>query len=73
MPTLTISYTTDVERLAYAQAIAYASEILQLGLQAPDGHVLDACEALTLSKGQDFLRASLAGAVQARIDALEKK
>ena len=39
----------------------------------PDGGVLDACEALMLSKGQGFLRESLAGAVQARIVAIEKK
>ena len=73
MPTLTISYTTDAERKAYERAIAYAAEMLQLGLEAPEGRVLDACEALTLSKGQDFLRASLGEAVQARIDVIEKK
>ena len=45
MPTLTISYTTDAERKAYERAIAYAAEMLQLGLEAPEGRVLDACEA----------------------------
>ena len=73
MPTLTIVYETEAERQAYERAIAYAGEILELGLGAAEGTVLDACEALTLSKGQDFLRASLAGAVQARIAAVEKK
>jgi len=44
-----------------------------LGLSAPDGSVLDACEALTLSRGRDFLREALTGAAQARIDDVEKK
>jgi hypothetical protein len=73
MPTFTVSYATEAERRAYERAIAFAGEVHALGLGAPDGSVLDACEALTLSKGRDFLRETLAGAAQARIDALEKK
>ena len=73
MPTLTITYKTDAERQAYERAIAFVAEIHQLGLQAPDGRVLDACEAFTLSNGRDFLRETLAGAAQAWIGAIEKK
>jgi hypothetical protein len=73
MPTFTVTYTTEAERRAYEQAIAFAAEMYALGLNAPDGSVLDACEALTLSKGRDFLRETLAGAAQARIDDIEKK
>jgi hypothetical protein len=73
MPTITISYTTEAERQAYERAIAFVAEIHALGLSAPDGSVLDACEALTLSKGRDLLRQTLTGAAQARIDDIEKK
>ena len=73
MPTFTVSYTTEAERRAYERAIAFAAEMHALGLNAPDGSVLDACEALTLSKGRDFLRETLAGVAQARIDDVEKK
>lgn len=73
MPTFTVSYSTEAERLAYERAFAFVAEMHALGLNAPDGSVLDACEALTLSKGRDFLRATLAGAAQARIDDIEKK
>jgi hypothetical protein len=73
MPTFTIAYTTEAEKQAYERAIAFVAEMHALGLSAPDGSVLDACEALTLSKGRDFLRETLSGAAQARIDAIEKK
>jgi hypothetical protein len=73
MPTLTIRYETPEELRDYERAIAFVAEMRQLGLQAPHGGVIDACEALTLSKGQDFLRDTLAAAVQARVDDVEKK
>lgn len=59
MPTLTINYTTESERIAYERAIAFVAEMNQLGLQAPAGGVLDACEGLALSQGRDFLQATL--------------
>lgn len=73
MPTLTISYTTPEERRAYEQAIAFVAEMHHLGLVAPHGGVIDACEGLALSAGRDLLRDTLAAAVQARIDGVEKK
>lgn len=73
MPTLTISYSTPEERLAYERAIAFVGEMHQLGLDAPHGGAIDACEALALSAGRDLLRDTLAAAVQARIDGAEKK
>lgn len=73
MPTFTVTYATEEERRAYERAVAFVAEIHDLGLNAPDGSVLDACEALTLSKGRDLLRQTLAGAAQARIDDVEKK
>ena len=66
MPTLIISYETPEERRDYERAIAFVAEMRQLGLRAPHGGVIDACEALALSKGQDLLRDTLVAAVQAR-------
>lgn len=73
MPTFTVSYNSEAERRAYERAIAFVAEMHALGLSAPDGTVIDACEGLVLSKGRDFLRETLAGAAQARIDGVEKK
>lgn len=73
MPTLTITYETPEERRDYERAIAFVAEMRQLGAQAPAGRVLDACEDFSLTRGQDFLREALAGAVQARVDDAEKK
>jgi hypothetical protein len=73
MPSLTINYTTDSERLSYERAIAFVAEMNRLGLQAPAGGVLDACEGLALSQGRELLQATLADAVQARVEQAEKK
>jgi hypothetical protein len=72
MPTLTITYETPEERRDYERAIAFVAEMHQLGLTAPQGGVIDACEALCLSKGRDSLRETLAGAVAARVRDVEK-
>lgn len=73
MPTLTITYHTPEERRNIEQAIAFVREMQELGLQAPHGGVIDACEAVCLDKGRDLLREVLAGAVAARVGAVEKK
>jgi hypothetical protein len=73
MPTLTIHYATDAERLAYERAIAFVAEMHRLGLQAPDRDVINACEGLALDQGRKLLQDTLAAAVQARVDDLEKK
>jgi hypothetical protein len=73
MPTLSITYDTPEERRDYERAIAFVAEMRQLGLQAPHGGVIDACEAVALSKGHDLLRDTLVGAVQARVADVEKK
>lgn len=72
MPTLTIEYTTDAERLHYERAIAYVHEMLQLGATAAPGTVLDTCERFALDQGRQLLRDQLQAAVQTRADA-EKK
>lgn len=73
MPEFTVTYSTPEERRDIERAIAFVAEMRQLGLQAPHGKVIDACEEMALTKGRDFLRDSLAGAIEARISDVEKK
>ena len=73
MPTLTIEYRDENERLALEQAIAYVADLGQLALDAPEGTVLDACEGLALDKGRALLRSTLAAALHRRIDLAEQK
>ena len=72
MPTLTIEYTTDAERLDLERAIAYFAEMRRVGATAPYGTVMSACEQLALGAGRQLLRDHLASAVQARADAQKK-
>jgi hypothetical protein len=73
MPTLTIEYRDDAERLALEQALAYFTQLRQVAAAAPDGTVLAACEELALRDGRALLRTTLAAAVQARVAAAEQK
>jgi hypothetical protein len=73
MPTLTIEYRDDNERLALEQAIAYIAQLRQCAYDAPDGTVLPACEKLALQQGRAFLRSTLAAALQGRIQHAEQK
>jgi hypothetical protein len=73
MPTLTIEYRDDDERLALEQAIAYVRDLHRLALDAPAGAVLDACEGLALDRGRALLRSTLAAALQGRGAAAERK
>jgi hypothetical protein len=71
MPTLTIEYQTEAERLILEQAIAYVSSMQQLAANAPYGTVIDACEQLALTQGRKLLRDNLAAALQARADTID--
>jgi hypothetical protein len=73
MPTLTIEYTTEAERLQYERAIVYVQELNRLGATAAPGTVLDTCERFALERGRELLRDNLADTVQARIDSAPKK
>jgi hypothetical protein len=73
MPTLTIAYRDDAERLALEQAIAYVAQLRQVAQDAPDGSVLAACEQLALAQGRALLRSTLAAALEGRIAAGEQK
>jgi hypothetical protein len=69
MPTLTIEYTTDIERIELERAIAYVQEMRRLGATAAPGTVLDACETFALDRGRQLLRDNVAATVQVRADA----
>jgi hypothetical protein len=73
MPTLTIEYRDENERLALEQAIAYIAQLRQLALTAPDGTVLAACEQRALADGRALLRSTLAAALHSRIEAAQQK
>jgi hypothetical protein len=73
MPTLTIEYRDEHERLALEQAIAYINDLRQLAVEAPAGTVLDACEGLALDKGRAMLRSTLAAALGSRVALAEQK
>jgi len=73
MPTLTIEYATDAERLMLEQAVAFFAELRTVAHTAPHGTVIDAREALALTGGRQLLRDSLGHAVQARIDAADRE
>jgi hypothetical protein len=73
MPTLTIEYRDDAERLALEQALAYVFQLSHLAQDAPEGSVLAACEQLALSNGRDLLRSTLAAALESRIATAEQK
>jgi hypothetical protein len=71
MPTLAIEYTTESERLALEQAIAFFTQMRYVAATAPDGTVLAACERVALDDGRRLLKDNLAAAVQARADAAD--
>jgi hypothetical protein len=73
MPSLSIEYTTEAERLALEQAIAFCTQLRHVAATAPDGTVLAACEQAALQGGRRLLRDSLAAAVQARADDADAK
>ena len=71
MPTLTIEYQTDTERLILEQALAFVTQMRQVAATAPDGTVLAACERVALADGRQLLRDTLASAVRGRGDATD--
>jgi hypothetical protein len=73
MPTMTIEYQDDAERLALEQCLAFFAQMRQTALTAPDGTVLAACEQVALHDGRALLRSTLAKAVESRIAVAEQK
>lgn len=71
-PTVTIDIPADSEALV-RQLLALHQELQALALSAPDGTVLDACEAALIHQGRELHKNLLAEAVARRVEAAEKK
>lgn len=71
MPTLTVEYQTEAERLFLEQALAFFTQMRQVAASAADGTVLAACEQVALADGRKLVRDTLGTAVQQRADATD--
>lgn len=71
MPTLTVEYQTEAERLLLEQAMAFFTQMRQTAATAADGTVLAACEQVALADGRRLVRDALGTAVQQRADATD--
>jgi hypothetical protein len=69
--TLEVSSPEQAALLRHFHALVVEME--QLALSAPEGQVLDRCEAAIVERGRQVNRQVLQQAVQQRIEALEKK
>ena len=70
----TISLEIDPEHEDLLRQYAdFLEEMNDLAATAPDGSVLEACEDAVIERGREQQRRVLQRAVQARIDAAEKK
>ena len=61
------------QSLVVEQALAYAQQLEQAAKSAPPGQTLDSCEGVVLAQGRQFLRDTLAAALQQQIREGEKK
>lgn len=71
-PTITIEIPVDSEPFV-RRLLALQQELQAVALSAPDGTVLDACEAAILDKARDLPASILAHAIAHRVEEVEKK
>jgi hypothetical protein len=64
---------SEFQRQVVESALALAQELERAAAAAPHGQVLDQCEAVALLQGRQFLRDSLAAALQQQICQGEKR
>lgn len=64
---------SPLQRQIVQMALDLAAQLEHEAQQAPPGSVLDACEGLLLDRGRQFLRDSLAAALQGQVDQAEKR
>ncbi len=69
---ITLEIDTEHEDLL-RQYAGFLDEMKDLAATAPDGSVFAACEEAVITKGRENQRRVLRQAVQARVDAAEKK
>ncbi len=70
--TITLEIDSEDEGLL-RQYAGFLEEMKDLAATAPEGSVLEACEEAVIERGREQQRLVLERAVQARLDALEKK
>jgi hypothetical protein len=73
MPEAPLLPQTPLQRRIAQMALDLAAKLEQQAGQAPLGGVLDACEALLLDQGRQFLRDSLPATLQQQADEACKK
>lgn len=73
MEPVTMTARTALQQLLMEKGLAMAEELERAGAAAPDGHVLDELEALAMTRGREFTRDALEGALQRQVDEVEKK
>lgn len=67
MPSLTIEYEDDSQRLLIEQAVAMVADLRRTALEAPHGAVLAACEAEAVEKGRKLTADALEDALRRRV------
>lgn len=67
MPSLTIEYQDEPERLLIEQALAMVADLRRTALDAPHGSVLAACEARAVAKGRELTASALQDALRRRV------
>src|SRR5260370_24586284 len=70
--TVTLEVNSPEQEVLLRQYHGLLLELEQLALSAPEGQILDVCEAAVLKGCQDISRKTLHQLVQQRIEALEK-
>lgn len=70
--TITLEIDSEHEGLLRNYA-GFLEEMTDLAATAPEGSVLEVCEDAVIERGREHQRRLLEHAVQARIDAAEKK
>ncbi len=69
---ITLDIDTEYEDLL-RQYAGFLGEMKDLAATAPDGSVLEVCEDAVIERGREHQRRVLERAVQARVEAAEKK
>lgn len=73
MPEAPLVPGSPLQRQIAQLALELAAQLEQTAQHAPLGGIVDACEALLLDQGRQFLRDSLAATLQQQIDESEKR
>ena len=73
MPTFTIEYTTEAERIILERAVAFVTQMRRVAVDAPAGTVVDACERVASTRGRTLLNDVLGAAIRGRADLVDAK